>query len=93
MPLNPVADEAPRTSAAAAPDAAEYLSTVEAAEVAGFTVATLRNYAWLLTLSPQARSSRLLQAPPDGLPRPTRERGRLRWPKAEMLEFAQTKQK
>lgn len=67
------------------------LSTASAALVMGFTQGTLRNYAWLMSLSNRDRKHRGLQDPPEGLPRPVRKRGRLLWPAVEVQRFAQNK--
>ena len=59
----------------------------------GFSDATLRNYAWLNSLSSEERASRKLQEPPAGLPVPRRKSGHLVWPLAEVLKFAEQKSK
>lgn len=63
------------------------LSTQEAAALSGLTEATLRNYAWLLSITADEREQRRLQKPPEGLPQPSRARGHLRWPAAEFARF------
>lgn len=87
-----------KTDAAAPLDAARVacdqadrrpLSTPEAAAVMGFSEATLRNYNWLNSLSTEERAMRKLQVPPAGLPVPVRKSGRLLWPLAEVLKFAE----
>jgi hypothetical protein len=69
------------------------ISTPEAAALMGFSDATLRNYAWLNSLSSGERAMRKLQVPPAGLPVPIRKSGRLLWPLAEVLQFAEQKSK
>ncbi|MBY0240047.1 MAG: hypothetical protein K2X55_12100 [Burkholderiaceae bacterium] len=71
----------------------EPISTPEAAVLMGFSEATLRNYVWLNSLSSEERAVRKLQVPPAGLPVPTRKSGRLLWPLAEVLRFAEQKSK
>jgi len=76
-----------------APADAEPISTQEAAALMGFSDATLRNYAWLNSLSSEERTTRKLQEPPAGLPVPSRKSGRLVWPLCEVLKFAEQKSK
>lgn len=71
----------------------EPISTPEAAALMGFSEATLRNYVWLNSLSSEERAIRKLQVPPAGLPVPTRKSGRLLWPMAEVLKFAEQRSK
>jgi predicted DNA-binding transcriptional regulator AlpA len=79
--------------APAAQNAQEVISTPAAASLMGLSEATLRNYAWLNSLSADERASRKLQAPPAGLPIPSRRGGRLFWPRAEVMQFAEQKSK
>ena len=69
------------------------ISTPEAAALMGFSEATLRNYNWLNSLSSEERAMRKLQVPPAGLPVPIRKSGRLLWPLAEVLKFAEQNSK
>lgn len=80
-------------SAPAPESAQEVISTPAAASLMGLSEATLRNYAWLNSLSGNERASRKLQAPPAGLPVPTRRGGRLFWPRAEVMQFVEQKSK
>lgn len=93
--LSEVAAAAPAVVAqvAGAPAELEPIGTPEAAALMGFSEATLRNYVWLNSLSTEERASRKLQVPPAGLPVPTRKSGRLLWPLAEVLQFAEKKLK
>lgn len=81
------------TSAPATHGAQEVISTPAAASMMGLSEATLRNYAWLNSLPADERASRKLQAPPTGLPVPTRRGGRLFWPRAEVMQFVEQKSK
>ena len=69
----------------------EYICTPKAAMLMNLSAATLRNYSWLNTLSPEERVARKLQDPPAGLPVPVRNRGRLMWPLAMVTEFVHQK--
>jgi hypothetical protein len=69
------------------------ISTPAAAALMGLSEATLRNYVWLNSLSPQARADRKRQEPPAGLPIPTRKSGRLFWPLEDVMKFAGQKSK
>lgn len=71
----------------------EVISTPAAASLMGLSEATLRNYAWLNSLTAAERANRKLQAPPTGLPVPTRRSGRLFWPAAEVMQFVEQKSK
>jgi hypothetical protein len=86
---------APMAAARVACDQAdqEPISTPEAAALMGFSEATLRNYNWLNSLSSEERAMRKLQVPPAGLPVPIRKSGRLLWPLAEVLKFAEQNSK
>lgn len=68
-------------------------TTAQAALEAGLSEATMRNYAWLLSLGDAERRARGLQAPPDNLPVPKRVRGHLSWPRQAFLEFAKSRKK
>lgn len=80
-------------SAPATQRAQEVISTPAAASLMGFSEATLRNYAWLNSLSADERAIRKLQAPPAGLPVPTRRGGRLFWLRAAVMQFVEQKSK
>jgi hypothetical protein len=71
----------------------DLISTPDAAALMGLSEATLRNYAWLNSLSPQARANQKRQEPPAGLPIPTRKSGRLFWPLEDVMRFAGQKSK
>lgn len=75
------------------PTRPELISTPAAAALMGLSEATLRNYAWLNSLSAEARADRKLQEPPAGLPVPTRKSGRLFWPLPAVMKFADQKSK
>lgn len=80
-------------NAGAGRPAPELISTPAAAVLMELTEATLRNYAWLNSLSAAERAKRKLQEPPTGLPVPIRKSGRLMWPVAAVLAFADQKSK
>lgn len=71
----------------------ELVSTPAAAALMGFSEATLRNYAWLNSLTAEERASRKLQEPPAGLPVPKRRSGRLLWPLGGVATFVEQKSK
>ena len=71
----------------------ELISTPAAAVLMGLSEATLRNYAWLNSLTATERSTRKLQEPPAGLPVPVRRSGRLLWPFAGVEAFVDQKTK
>lgn len=85
LPLQP--------ASTAAATAGELISTPAAAALMGFSEATLRNYSWLNSLSPEERAERRLQEPPVGLPVAKRRSGRLMWPLYEVTMFAEQKSK
>lgn len=87
---SPIALPAGSTAAATV---GELISTPAAAELMGFSEATLRNYSWLNSLSPKERAERRLQEPPAGLPVAKRRSGRLMWPLSEVMMFAEQKSK
>ena len=70
----------------------EMITTAVAAKMLGITPATLRNYAWLQSLTKRERKQRSLQEPPAGLPRPKRVRGELSWKRLDITSFAVKKQ-
>jgi len=69
----------------------ELITTPAAAVLMGLSDATLRNYAWLNSLSASERATRKLQEPPAGLPIPVRRSGRLMWPVTEVAAFVDRK--
>lgn len=71
--------------------APELMSTPAAAVLMDLTEATLRNYAWLNSLSANERTKRKLQEPPAGLPVPIRKSGRLMWPVTAVMVFIDQK--
>lgn len=73
--------------------AAELISTPAAAMLMDLTEATLRNYAWLNSLSVEERTKRKLQEPPAGLPVPIRKSGRLMWSVGAVMAFVDQKSK
>lgn len=81
------------SAAGAAGSAVELISTPAAAVLMDLTEATLRNYAWLNSLSAEERATRKLQEPPAGLPVPIRKSGRLMWPVTAVVEFVDQKSK
>lgn len=68
-----------------------YMSTESAAKLLSYTPATLRNYAWLQSLTAKERGERMLQDPPDGLPKPSRKRGRLIWKTAQLQKWLRSR--
>jgi len=98
--MRPVRDEsmvAARAVAGGSPGAGQHqvelISTPAAAVLMGLSDATLRNYAWLNSLSASERATRKLQEPPAGLPVPVRRSGRLLWAVAEVEAFVDQKSK
>jgi len=79
------------TAELANPGMDDSISTEEAAKLLSLTTATLRNYAWLLSMTKRERAMRALQEPPSGLPRPRRVRGRLKWKHREVLSYIEKK--
>jgi len=79
------------SAAGAGASAPELISTPAAAVLMDLTEATLRNYAWLNSLSAEERTTRKLQEPPAGLPVPIRKSGRLMWPVTSVMEFVDQK--
>jgi len=88
---------AARVVAGGSPGAGQYqgqlISTPAAAMLMGLSDATLRNYAWLNSLSASERASRKLQEPPAGLPVPVRRSGRLMWAVGDVEAFVDQKSK
>lgn len=70
----------------------DMINTAVAANILGITPATLRNYAWLQSLTKRERKRRSLQEPPQGMPRPKRVRGELAWKHQEVVAFSEKRQ-
>ncbi|WP_436145185.1 hypothetical protein [Duganella sp. LjRoot269] len=70
----------------------DMINTAAAARILGVTPATLRNYAWLQSLTKRERKQRSLQEPPPGMPRPKRVRGELAWKHQEVVSFREKRQ-
>jgi hypothetical protein len=83
----PAITDANEAACASGPRPSEVIDTAAAAALMGLTAATLRNYAWLQSMSKRERKERVLQAPPSGMPRPKRVRGRLQWKRQDVESF------